>query len=173
MQACWKPSWSLASLAWLNKELRHWKTVCLPAFVCTVRCQYRNSSVSEESERSMVRKGECNWITMTLGWPFITRTHTHTHTVSPVPQTHTCSITNTHAHTRKWPLSSLVYSLIWSKHFLSFTFLSLGMLQWCAHSWSERRIYAGYYFRSTLEQNCTFYGTNGACSTFVLSRSYL
>lgn len=66
-QACWKRSWSLVTLAWLNKELRHWKTVFLPAFVCMVRCQYRNSSVSEESERSMVRKAECNWITVTLG----------------------------------------------------------------------------------------------------------
>lgn len=57
---CWKLSWSLASLAWLNKEHRHWKTVCLPAFIRMFRCQYRNSSVSEESERSMRKRGECN-----------------------------------------------------------------------------------------------------------------
>lgn len=48
MQSCQKVNWSLASLAWLNKELRHWKTVCLPAFVIMVRCQSRNSSIPEE-----------------------------------------------------------------------------------------------------------------------------
>lgn len=126
MLACWKPSWSLASLARLNKELRHCKTVCLQAFVCMVRCQYRNSGVSEEFKRSMVRKGECNWITVTLGWPFITRTHTHFVICPPLAPS------QIHMHSHTWPLNSLVYSFIRLKTLqclpLMF-FFSLGMLQ--------------------------------------------
>lgn len=82
-KACWKLFWTLASLRWLDKVLRQWKTVCLPAFICMVRCQYKTSSVSEESEGSMARRGERNWIAVTLSWPFITRTHTCSVTCLP------------------------------------------------------------------------------------------
>lgn len=125
-QACWKHSWTLVSL---NKALGLWKTVCLPAFVCIVRRQYRTSSVSEESEGSMVRKGECNWITVTLADP---SSPGHTHAISPVPQAHICTsivFPQMHIHIQLtshlsgWPEHTLFF-------FLSF-FPLITLLHWC------------------------------------------
>lgn len=129
-QACWKLSWSLVSFAWLNKELRHWTSVCLPAFVCMVRCQYRNSSVSEKSEGSMEGRGERNWITVTLSWPFITVTHT----MSPVPQMHTCSsLRYTCTHTNDLSPPRFIVTLVFlSCFFLSPFHISFLQLGYCA-----------------------------------------